>query len=346
MDNKEDSIFNFGEKPADKSPPFSVSAEAERLQSLDAEVSAESKLNNSEPGKVAPTADRLKALMGNKFALAGGGFLVLVLSGFIYVNFIYSPPNYGQVAQQVNPEPQPTYTPEPPPTMGQYGSPMEEPQGFSLDGETMVTPGTQIVESSEEQWTPPGTMATETVASDQPQPMNQPSQDNPITKPEVGVNQTDQGSSASGPTGQLGVADSKPSGQSSPMADESEIEALKKQIAEKDKKIASLSSQLNQSQRKYQVLSSKSRQLLAKEKEMMDFYSQKESKASNGKELARPTSASGYRIRAITEGLAWVDSGNGQTYTVRIGDSLPDIGNIIFIDADKMSIKGSRGEIK
>lgn len=347
MDNKEDSIFSFEGSSTDKSSEFSVSAEAERLQSLDTEALAESKINNSEPGKVKPMAEKLNRIMGNKLLLAGGGFLVLVLSGFVYVNFIYTPPSYNQVAQQTPPQPQPMYGAEQNGAGDQPSNSTESSvPGFSLDGETTVSPDMQAMEPAAEEWSPPGMAMTDTPPNGQGTPKTELAQSmSSGTQPETASQPPASPAVMSAPESPEGsgvVASYQPPSASDPV----DVAALREQLIEKDKKIASLASQLKQSERRYQVLASKSKKLLAKEKEMMAFYSEKTGEGPKGKDLARPTSASSYRIRAITEGLAWVDSGSGQTYTVRIGDSLPDIGNIIFIDADKMSIKGSRGEIK
>lgn len=347
MDNKEDSIFSFEGSSTDKSSEFSVSAEAERLQSLDTEALAESKINNSEPGKVKPMAEKLNRIMGNKLLLAGGGFLVLVLSGFVYVNFIYTPPSYNQVAQQTPPQPQPMYGAEQNGAGDQPSNSTESSvPGFSLDGETTVSPDMQAMEPVAEEWSPPGMAITDTPPNVQDTPKTELAQSmSSGTQPETASQPPASPAVMSAPESPEGsgvAASYQPPSASDPV----DVAALREQLIDKDKKIASLASQLKQSERRYQVLASKSKKLLAKEKEMMAFYSEKTGEGPKGKDLARPTSASSYRIRAITEGLAWVDSGSGQTYTVRIGDSLPDIGNIIFIDADKMSIKGSRGEIK
>lgn len=356
-------IFDFGgssDKKADdanqQTQPFSVMEEVENLKAETAVQSSEA-VTDGAPAQddAAATGGAnqktgIAALLQNKVAVGSIAFFGLIVAFVIFRTFVYQAPqpmeqdtlsqntvqgDSGGVFQGDN---------SLPPGMG--GEPIGIPPA-------MMEPSSSGAQSQYETGVPSGIPQDMAVfgadpsaqAAGTPSPNGYAEQTAPPVVVEAAPATPPASSTVEAQPAVAAMQPEAPIATAPPVESESEIALLKKQIEDRDAKIKNLQSQLSASRREYSKLASVSKKLLAKEKEMVAYAKE----SSDGSTKAAPVKAaqvsSMYSIKAIVEGLAWLNTSDGRVITVRSGDTLAKNVSVISIDPIKMIVRTSAGEI-
>lgn len=116
-----------------------------------------------------------------------------------------------------------------------------------------------------------------------------------------------------------------------------------KLLNQKDAEIAKLRKDLARARTDYQKVATASKKILSKEKEMRAYYAEKS--GTSEQPPAKASAVNGFSIKAIVEGLAWVNTASGSVVPVRPGDSIGG-ARVVSIDPVAMIVKTSSGEIR
>ncbi|MBQ69363.1 hypothetical protein CL689_04820 [Candidatus Saccharibacteria bacterium] len=359
-------IFDFGssaeKKAEDATPspqPFSLMNEVEGLAAQEAssteEAPASQTSSSAEEDHEQPVDQKKKGislLLQNKMALASLAFFGLIVAFVIFRMFVYQAPqpadqdvlgqsqaptpSSGDVFQGDNSLP-PGLAGEPVAIPPEVTGPTEgaAPSQYGAEASAGIRQDMSVFGTDPNSNNAP-TPAPEVYGATSPQPQQ------PSVVEGVVVQTTPQ---PEPPAAQPTIQPEPQMASAMSVEAQDEIASLKKQIADRDVKIKSLQSQLNVSKREYAKLAGVSKKLLAKEKEMVAFAKGESPSSSKAAPEKASSVSSMYSIKAIVEGLAWLNTTDGRVITVRAGDSLAKNVSVTSIDPVKMIVRTSAGEI-
>lgn len=364
--NQDNDIFSFGdEHPTEveknDKKPFSVSDELKSEGGADvfsATSSAAPVAEKEEEGD--PNEEEKPKKVGNPLFESKGGLAIVAVGALAAITigyFKFFAGNSGGAAEQVAYQDLPAVTSPQTPTFEEEASsqpsPAMEPppvdMGYSdpsMTAPVYVDPQTgQPIPAPGDvsMMQPPMQGIANPVMSDQPQPpatYAEPPSAGTATEPTIAApteapamaamspqfqSPIQQGNATSNLLTELGAEQQKN------LELMKENETLKKQLADARKEAAGL--------RKKVALSRSQPRTETPKKETT-------TKKVTGNESNSSEVVSKFKIKAIVEGLAWIESPLGQTLAVRGGDLLTSDMRVISIDPIQMVVKTNKGEIK